>query len=149
MQQEIDKYMNKFKELGYYTCSDDECSCHEISECCSDSNCDCSSDSSSGSESSSSESSSESEEEVKIDYEKMFLKTFNKIQNLATVECRRQMKRSAGVILRWLQISTIFGLVTQVVSSSSLIRRRSKVRILPGPHLNTDSSSTVKRDLAP
>lgn len=82
LEKAVETEINKFKELGYFTCSESDCSCNNISECCSDSNCDCSSSSDDSSSSSSDESSSSSEDEIKVDYEKGFLTAYNRLQSI-------------------------------------------------------------------
>jgi hypothetical protein len=65
---EVDAQVKRLKELGYFTCSESDCSCQEIRECCSESDCDCSSsDSEDPRSSTSSESLSDSSDDSSSD----------------------------------------------------------------------------------
>jgi hypothetical protein len=88
LNKEIDAHMAKLQELGYFTCSDSDCSCNDFdssdsdsgsSDCSSDCSSDDSSDGSSDASDTSDESSS-SDEDVKIDYEKMYKTMYGKLQ---------------------------------------------------------------------
>lgn len=41
-EEEEKEIVEELKELGYFTCSDSDCSCHEVEECSCESDCDCS-----------------------------------------------------------------------------------------------------------